>query len=134
MRTSIMRSRKGLRGFVANTAVEALFALLMMSMHAVDQWLDYPTPDMPRTPDGKPNLLAPVPRTSDGRPDFSGIWQLDKNPFRYLNNITADFVPGEPPTQPWAEALTKERMAGAQASESPAARCLPPGIPILDSS
>jgi hypothetical protein len=130
-----MRSRRNaLHGFVANTLARTLFVLSLMSMPAGAQWLNYPTPDIPRTPDGTPNLLAPVPRTSDGRPDLSGIWQLDKNPFKYLSNITADFKPGESPAQPWAEALTKERMAGAQASESPAARCLPPGIPILDSS
>ena len=27
------------------------------------QWLDYPSPGIPRTPDGKPNLSAPTPRT-----------------------------------------------------------------------
>ena len=26
------------------------------------QWLNYPTPGIPRTPDGKPNLAAPAPR------------------------------------------------------------------------
>lgn len=127
-------SRRGLGGFVASRAAATVFLLSLMSVPTLAQWLNYPVPDIPRTRDGKPNLLAPVPRTVDGRPDLSGIWQLDKNPFKYLNNITADFNPGESPTQPWAEALTKERMTGAQASESPAARCLPPGIPILDSS
>jgi hypothetical protein len=28
------------------------------------QWLNYPTPGIPRTPDGKPNLVAPAPRTA----------------------------------------------------------------------
>ena len=37
------------------------------------QWLHYPTPGMPRTADGKPNLSAPPPRTADGKPDLSGI-------------------------------------------------------------
>ena len=41
------------------------------------QWLNYPTPGIPRTPDGKPNLAAPAPRTADGKPDLSGIWQAD---------------------------------------------------------
>ena len=36
------------------------------------QWLDYPTPGVPRTPDGKPNLSAPTPRTAAGKPDFVG--------------------------------------------------------------
>src|SRR6185503_2903770 len=40
------------------------------------QWPSYPTPGVPRTPDGKPNLDAPTPRTPEGKPDLSGIWQL----------------------------------------------------------
>ena len=40
------------------------------------QWPSYPTPGVPRTADGKPNLDAPTPRTADGKVDFSGIWQL----------------------------------------------------------
>ena len=38
------------------------------------QWLKYPTPGVPRTADGKPDLTAPTPRTADGTPDFSGLW------------------------------------------------------------
>jgi hypothetical protein len=63
-----MRSRRrALRGFSANAAAGTLFILSLISMPAVAQWLNYPTPEIPRTPDGKPNLLAPVPRTPDGR-------------------------------------------------------------------
>ena len=49
-----------------------LFALLSTGAQA--QWLNYPTPGMPRTPDGKPNLTAPAPRAADGKPDLSGVW------------------------------------------------------------
>src|SRR5215831_10746784 len=38
------------------------------------QWLDYPTPGVPRTSDGKLDVAAPTPRTADGRPDLSGMW------------------------------------------------------------
>src|SRR4029450_3922568 len=38
------------------------------------QWLNHPTPNIPRTADGKPNLAAPAPRTADGHIDLSGPW------------------------------------------------------------
>lgn len=41
------------------------------------QWLNHPTPGVPRTADGKPNLAAPAPRTPDGKPDLSGLWFTD---------------------------------------------------------
>ncbi len=44
------------------------------------QWLNYPTPGLPRTADGKPNLSAPAPRTADGKPDLSGVWDGDLKP------------------------------------------------------
>src|SRR4030095_169841 len=50
-------------------------AMIDASGRASGQWLHYPTPDVPRTADGKPNLLAPAPRLPDGKPDLSGIWQ-----------------------------------------------------------
>jgi hypothetical protein len=47
-------------------------------------------------------------------------------------DLPADFKPGDLPIQPWAEALTKERISGAHGGESPSVHCLPQGIPILD--
>ncbi len=38
------------------------------------QWLNYPTPNIPRTSDGRPNLAAPAPRGVDGHIDLSGSW------------------------------------------------------------
>src|SRR3984957_2712453 len=69
------------------------------------QWLNHPTPGIPRTPDGKPNLTAPAPRTADGKPDLSGLW--DKLSPRYSRNIAADLKPED--VQPWAEALVQQR-------------------------
>jgi hypothetical protein len=38
------------------------------------QWPEYPTPNVPKTADGKPNLEGPTPRMPDGKPDLSGLW------------------------------------------------------------
>jgi hypothetical protein len=54
------------------SAIAILTAVLSAPLGA--QWLNYPTPGIPRTPGGKPNLAAPAPRTPDGKPDLSGVW------------------------------------------------------------
>ena len=69
------------------------------------QWLNHPTPALPRTADGKPNLSAPAPRAPDGKPDLSGLW--NRMSPKYSRNIAADLKPGE--VLPWAEALVNER-------------------------
>src|SRR6185369_1872307 len=62
-------------------ALVLILALLPSSLSA--QWLDFRTPGIPRTADGKPNLTAPAPRTPDGKPDLSGVWQPETNPYRF---------------------------------------------------
>jgi hypothetical protein len=106
--------------------------LIVASVPLAAQWLNVPTKGIPRTKDGKPDLAAPTPRKPDGKPDLSGVWMGDTQNLKYENNLGADFKPGELPIQPWAEKLTKERIPGG--SESPPARCLPPGVPILDNT
>jgi hypothetical protein len=109
------------------------------------QWLHYPTPDVPRTADGKPNLTAPPPRLPDGRPDFSGIWQsavkipctpefnrfiecgLEIGGSPLAVNIGAG-VPGGLPYQPWAAALARQRTFD-NSKDDPHARCLPDNPP-----
>ena len=86
------------------------------------QWLHYPTPGIPRTADGKPNLAAAAPRTINGKPDFSGLWE--KMSDKYYNNIAADLKPGE--VQPWAETLYRQRKADF-GKNSMEAQCLPMG-------
>ena len=47
------------------------------------QWADRPTPGLPRTADGKPNLSAPTPRTPDGKPDLTGVWRIARRDVRH---------------------------------------------------
>ncbi|HEV2198872.1 MAG TPA: hypothetical protein VGR73_03555 [Bryobacteraceae bacterium] len=91
------------------------------------QWIHYPTPGMPRTPDGKPNLSAPAPKTSWGAPDVSGIW-VSAN-VKYLNDLAADGI--NVPLQPWAQALYKQRVAN-NGKGRPSERCLTRGVVDFD--
>ena len=96
------------------------------------QWLHVPGKNTPRTKDGKADLAAPAPHRPDGKPDLSGIWGTENS--KYLANIAADLKPGDFPIQPWAEALTKERMTGIHAGEESNANCLPQGVPRIDAT
>lgn len=53
----------------------SLSALIVAAPYLVAQWPAFPTPEVPKTADGKPNLEAPAPRAADGKPDLSGIWE-----------------------------------------------------------
>src|SRR5262249_61642658 len=83
--------------------VTALECVLGVSL--AGQWLNHPTPSIPRTADGKPNLSAPAPRTADGRPDLSGLWNRISP--KYSRNVAADLKPGD--VLPWAQTLVDER-------------------------
>jgi hypothetical protein len=87
------------------TAFSILSIASLLSAPLAAQWLHSPTPGIPRTADGKPNLAAPAPRTPDGKPDLSGVWT--KISPTYNRNIAADLKPGE--IQPWAQALVQQR-------------------------
>ncbi|MBZ5577672.1 MAG: hypothetical protein LAP40_14010 [Acidobacteriia bacterium] len=62
------------------TCLRLAVALAALTAPLAAQWLDHPTPGVPRTKDGKPNLSAPAPRTREGRPDLSGVWYLETPP------------------------------------------------------
>src|ERR1700691_4169700 len=92
------------------------------------QWLNYPTPGIPRLPDGKPNLAAPAPKTADGKPDLAGVWMTLPG---YTRNIAKDLKPGEVSFQPWAETLYKHRV-DTEGKEDPQAYCVLSGVPRED--
>lgn len=85
------------------------------------QWLNHPTPGLPRTHDGRPDLSSPAPRTLDGKPDLSGIWRL--NGLGYTFNI---FGTQKVEMMPWARELQAKRALGF-AKDSPDTNCLPAG-------
>jgi hypothetical protein len=95
---------------------------------AMGQWLDYRTPSIPRSADGKPNLAAPAPKMPDGKPDLSGLWNLTAGP-GHLANITADLKPEE--IRPWAEALYKQRLSDLGKDDPWTAKCLPAGPRVI---
>jgi hypothetical protein len=118
----------------------ALTTLLLGVAPASAQWLTYPTPAIPRLPDGKPNLAAPTPRALDGKPDLSGMWQVAvllpcNDVTRICTDlpISAQFVnigaglSGGLPYQAWA----KEQMARKGPADDPYTRCLTPGGPRM---
>jgi hypothetical protein len=100
------------------------------------QWLKVPTPGVPRTPSGTPNLGAPTPRTAEGKPDLSGIWEADNRKLlrpcsepKGCGDLAVDDLvtdmgahTGGLPYQPWAAALVKERSA-TNAKDDPEAHC-----------
>jgi hypothetical protein len=85
-------------------ALAAIVILSLSSTPAAAQWLNYKTPGIPRTPDGKPNLSAPVPRMADGKPDLSGLWRGDQNGGAETGKAMMALK-----AQPWAEELSKKR-------------------------
>jgi hypothetical protein len=126
----------------------ALFAILGNGAYA--QWLNYPTPGIPRLRDGKPNLTAPAPRASNGRPDLSGVWHVDPTPLeemrrlfgdevektalagmepgtisKYALNILVDFKPEDALMRPEAAAVLRQRSQ----MDRPSLHCLPWSIP-----
>ena len=102
------------------------------------QWLNYPTPGLPRTADGKANLSAPAPRAADGKPDLSGVWDGDNKPpcpprgcddnptVREFLDIGAN-LKGGLPYKPGMKELAAARRQPPKTGE-PLTNCLPFGI------
>lgn len=103
--------------------VALLAALLLFPVSLAAQWLDFRTPGIPRTADGKPNLTAAAPRTPDGKPDLSGIWQPETNPYRF---DLIDDPNDEHVFRPAAEAVFLTRVRDFR-RDDPVTNCLPGG-------
>jgi hypothetical protein len=123
------------------------------------QWLNYKTPGVPRTADGKPKLDAPAPRSADGHVDLSGVWMHDLTPLselrrlfgplideeiknelpgmearnihKYVFNILADFPAGDSPARPDTAAAYERRLANPEPRDLCDATEEPAGFPLL---
>jgi hypothetical protein len=118
------------------------------------QWLNYPTPGLPRSKDGKPILNTAMPKRADGRPDLSGVWHVQATSLaemkrlfgddvdavqvpgmeidtvsKYGINILLDFKPGEEPIRKDAADAISRRNQHASGVDS-LARCLPASVPL----
>jgi hypothetical protein len=128
-----------------------LLCAALLSTTAAAQWLNYATPGIPRTPDGKPNLTAPAPRTAEGKPDLSGVWMHEQTSLaehkrlfgervalgnvpgmeidtvsKYAINIFVDLKPDEAPIRPEALEILRQRKQ----TDFPPTNCLPIGFPM----
>jgi len=125
------------------TATGVLAFVAGMSPSLSAQWPSYPTPGVPRTPEGQPNPSAPAPKTADGKPELTGIWEptwiiefrkqtpapsptVGGPPAATFANIGAGFPEGLP-LQPWAADLLKKRKE-ENSKDNPDAHCLPMGL------
>lgn len=109
---------------------------------ALSQWLGYPTPGIPRTASGAPDMKAPAPRTRDGKPDFSGIWFANVPAKDYCKekdcvqeermareqiNLGIK-MPGGLPYTDWSKRqMVKRRAHGGR--DDPHTYCKPPNYP-----
>jgi hypothetical protein len=85
------------------------------------QWLNHPTPGIPRTADGKPNVTAPAPHTLDGHPDFTGLWNGPSDA-----DVPAPRSLEPSDTQPWVKDLIRQRRENFF-KDRPRFQCLPEG-------
>ena len=105
------------------------------------QWLNHPTPGIPRTADGKPNLSAPAPKSPDGRPDLSGIWAAECGVAgrdacwtqSLFFDLAKDLKPDDVRMTPWAASIQAQRE-NRNHVDDPYGYCLPPGTPRINFS
>ena len=112
----------------------AAVILAMTAWPSAAQWLNYPTPGLPRLADGRPNLAAAPRRTTEGTIDLSGIWIKDAGTLDYFYDLAKDLKPGEVVMTPWAAAIARQRESRNHIDD-PWGYCLaPPGVPRINVS
>jgi hypothetical protein len=119
--------------------LRVMFAVLLLVAAADAQWLNHPSPAIPRLSDGSPNLSAPAPKAPDGKPDLSGIWAAecavqgrDACFTRSLFfDLAKDLNPTDVQMTPWAQGIQTQRQARNHVDD-PYGYCLPPGTPRIN--
>jgi len=115
-----------------------LAACLIAAAPADSQWLNFPTPGLPRTTDGTPDLSAPA-AIRDGHPDLTGVWTSECGiygrdacfPRRGLFfDLARDLAPEEVTMTPWAAGIAAQRSSRDHVDD-PLGYCLPPGFPRI---
>ena len=95
----------------------SVLVILAISTPLAAQWLGMPTPGIPRTADGEPDLTAPLPRTAEGVPELTGLWRVTE----VLGDLNDDSK-----VQAWAQ----ESMALHERNyyrDGPQMQCMPGG-------
>jgi hypothetical protein len=118
-----------------------VFTGLLLAATAQAQWLNYPTPGIPRLPNGKPNLSAPTPKGADGKPDLSGIWAAECTIYgrdtcftsSVFFDLAKDLKPQDVQMTPWAATIQAQRESRDHVDD-PYGFCMPPGVPRIDYS
>lgn len=140
---------------MSRAIASAVIICLTLAISVEAQWVNHPSPGIPRTKDGKPNLAARTPTTPDGKPDLNGIWTTDRTPLpelerlfpglgdlavpgdgpevlhKYFMNVLADFKREDSPLRKEFVPILIQRGED-QGKDSPTAKCLPPGVPMGD--
>lgn len=115
-------------------SLRAVVLCICFALHVCGQWINYPTPGIPRTSDGKPDLRAVPPKLADGKTDMSGIWvripPLGNPGGANFGNTVTYYMPAgtEVPLQSWAAELLHRRRYEDLGGGRPSERCLPHGV------
>ena len=113
--------------------------LFVAAIPLAGQWMNYPTPGIPRLPDGSANLAAKAPKLADGTPDLSGVWAAKCGIYdgsrcfvqSYYFDLAQDLPAQAVQMTAWAEGIARQR-ASRNHVDDPYGYCLPPGVPRID--
>jgi hypothetical protein len=118
-----------------------LIGIVLLTVSASAQWLNYKAPNVPRLKDGSVNLSAPVPPMLNGHPDLSGVWAEECSIYGKgdcfgrspLFDLAKDLRPEDVQMTPLAATVSAQRVSRIHVDD-PYSYCMPPGVPRIDFS